>query len=70
MNKQELKNYFSEMGKKGQKALKAKYGTSHYSKMGKASAKKRWGKLDEGDDDEDDDSSSNNPSVDNSTRIP
>ncbi len=61
MNKQELKDYFSEMGKKGQKVLKAKYGTSHYSKMGKASAEKRWGKLDK-----DNNSSSNNPSVDNS----
>lgn len=35
MNKKELSHYFIELGKKGGEKTKEKYGTKHYSDIGK-----------------------------------
>ena len=44
MTDEELKQMASAMGKKGGASTRDKYGTSHFQKIGKLSAEKRWAK--------------------------
>lgn len=39
-----IKEHYTKIGRKGGLALKKKYGSDHFRKMGLASTAKRWGK--------------------------